>query len=436
MWRRIPAKVILALICIPFFLAAVCDSGDGDDGDVDDGGNDVALLRNFSLPLPLFAANSAWNQPADQANALGTSDQQILALYRVLLGDNTSLQPSGTGLQEPFPFMYVNYDEYSMPIYLMGTDQQTVLLKDYEGNPSGLNNPKLPIAPDGTVDVPAPDDDVRPSGPADTDADGHLVLYDPDSYVEYDYWNATTAQDVAGNSLGGGRQGPLVLAAGAIDFFDVRESGTNLAGLNSARAMGTPLLAGLLIPEDIEAGQINHALAFAIPGPRNLALDPYEPLESDYFYPATTTETDYYSTDPNALAAGQRIRLKPSLVDELGQPIDESSLAPITQMFLQALRKYGAYLVDNAGSFTFWAEDIHTAQLDLPEDEVNTLIGQSAATALPANKTKWQAVMEKLNEELETIPLAYSAIPNQDPATATFDIANFEVVENATVPEP
>jgi len=102
-------------------------------------------------------------------------------------------------------------------------------------------------------------------------------------------------------------------------------------------------------------------------------------------------------------------------------------------MFLTALRTCGAYLVDNAGGLAFYAEDIHTADLNLSDDEVNTLIGQPPGTPLPEGKTKWQIVIEKLNEELEQIPIAYGPwIEGQDPATATIETSNFEVVEPAT----
>jgi len=112
-------------------------------------------------------------------------------------------------------------------------------------------------------------------------------------------------------------------------------------------------------------------------------LSGFQPRPSDYFYPASTTETDFYNTDSDALASGQRIRLKQTIVDEEGQPIDESELAPITRMYLAALRDYGAYLVDNAGGFTFYAEDVHTAVLHLSDDEVNALIGAAPGTPLP-----------------------------------------------------
>ncbi|MHC4093420.1 MAG: hypothetical protein ACYSVY_24635, partial [Planctomycetota bacterium] len=226
---------------------------------------------------------------------------------------------------------------------------------------------------------------------------------------------------------------------GAVDFFNTGGSGANADGLSSARAVGTPLLAGLILPEDVASGAIEHALAVAIPYPRNLASDPTEPLASDYFYPASTTEGEYYNTNPMALASGQRLRLKQTLVDDGGEPFDEEEFAPITRMYLAALRNYGAYIVENADGFSFYAEDIHTADLDLSDEEVNELIGQPSDTPLDPCKTKWQIVIEKLGNDLEPIPVASGAWweygpGGNDPATATYGVANFEVVENATEP--
>lgn len=222
---------------------------------------------------------------------------------------------------------------------------------------------------------------------------------------------------------------------GVVIFFDGRGPGVSPDGWYSARAHGTPLLAGLILPEDIEQGVIAHALAFAIPGPRNLSRDPYEPLASDYHYPASTTETDFYNTHPLALASGQRIRLKQTLMDEDGERVDENELAPITRLFLTALRDYGGILVDNAGGFSFYAEDVHTAVLHLNDDEINALIGERSGTPLPSNMTKWEIVLETLGNDLERIPFAVSLGDEKpDPETAQVETANFEVVEPARMP--
>ena len=186
--------------------------------------------------------------------------------------------------------------------------------------------------------------------------------------------------------------------------------------------------------DELQRGVIDHALAFAVPGPRNTTgSNEAEPFPGDYFYPASTTETDFFNTHPSALAAGQRIRLKASLVDESGNTLDENRLAPVTRMFLTALRSYGAYLVDNAGGLTFYAEDAHTAVLNLTQDEINRLAARATGTPFPEGKSGWRLVMERLNQDLELIPFAYGPWQEgQDPATSTVTRANFEVVEPAT----
>lgn len=391
-------------------------------------------LRDFALPIPLFASDSAWRQTATSAAVLPSSAQQILVTYRVLRGQTSHLIPGGT---DPinWPYIVINYDDYSVSIYRAGTLQTSVYLCDYDGIPQ-WPHPKFNLDQlGGPVTVPAPVGEIRPSGPQNTDADGHLVIYDSSTFTAYDYYAATTQRDAQCQSWGGGFTGSQIFEAGALDFFDVRGPGVNADTLSSARAHGTPLLAGMILPEDIASGTIAHALGFAIPGPRNLASDPYEPLTSDYFYPTSTTEGDFYNINANSLAAGQRIRLKSTIVDDEGNWVDENQLSPVSQMVLTALRDYGAYLVDNAGGFVFYAEDVHSANLNLSDDALNALIGQPSNTPLPANKTKWQIVMETLDNELSLIPIAYGPwTDGQNPATATISTANFEVVAPATQP--
>ncbi len=393
-----------------------------------------SLSRDFALPIPLFAPDSAWNQTAVNATILPQSDQQILVTFRVLLGDFSDLE----GYDEPateWPYMDINIDDYSVSIFRAGDVMQDVVVCADEGV-LGWPHPKFGIETEGgPVPVPAPAGIVRPAGPENEDADGHMVLYDPATFMAYDFFAVTLEGQGDCNSFRGGMTGQQITEVGEADFFDVQGPGVNADGLSSARAHGTPLLAGLILPEDIENGVIAHALSFAIPGPRNLSGDPYEPLTSDYFYPASTTETDFYNSNPDALAAGQRLRLKQTLVDEEGDPIDESELAPITQIFLTALRDYGAYVVDNAGGFSFYAEDVHTAVLHLSDDEVNALIGELSGTPLPEDMSKWEIVLERLGEELELIPFAVSP-GNEEPdaETAVIEASNFEVVETAVKP--
>ncbi len=411
------------------------DSDEFDDDQAPIFDNDELFLRDFSLPLPLFSADSAWNQRADQAAVLPESDAQMLSFFRMMLGDHSSLRPKG-GNSTDWPYMSIGLYEFTIPIFRAGDEMQDVWICQEEGV-VGWANPKYGIETEGgPVTVPAPAVIVRPAGPEVEFSDGHLVLYHPDSFMSYDYIWASPHFDEECYGFVGGMVGERILQAGEVDFFDVRGQGVNPDGVSSARAVGTPLLAGLILPEDIESGAISHALAFANPGPRNTSINPQNPHHSDYFYPASTTETDYYSTNSDDLASGQRLRLKQTIMDEEGQPINENQLAPITQMFLSALREYGAYLVDGADGFSFYAEDVHTAVLHLSDNEINVLIGEPPGTPLAEGMTKWQIVIEKLANDLELIPLAVSEGDSEPiPKKAQIEFSNFEVVEPAFLPE-
>ena len=328
-------------------------------------GNTPPFGRDFKFTLPLFSNVSPWNQTTKDAAVLPESDQQILVTFRVLLGDYSSLEGyDGPGSE--WPFMAINLYDFTVPIFLVGEGMQEVLICQDDGI-LGWAHPKFDIETEGgPVVVPAPAGTIRPSGPENGGADGWLVIYDPKSFISYDYFAATPFRDDECFGFEGG-----------------------LVGDNS----------------------------------------------SDYFYPASTTETDFYNIDPYALASGQRIRLKQTLYDEDAKLIDEAELAPITKMYLAALRDYGAYLVDNAGGFTFYAEDIYTAVLDLADDKINALIGKPIGTPLPEGKTKWQIVMEKLGNDLELIPFAVGIGDEElDPESAEIEISNFEVVEPAYIP--
>ena len=247
-------------------------------------------IRDFTLPLPLFKADSAWNQRADTAAVLPESETQILILYRTLLGDRTGLMPPGYGLDDPWPYMDVNCDHYAVPIFRAGSAMAPVELIDYQGSPGGVTD-KFILNPDGTIDIPSPDGAVRPSGPEGTEADGHLILFNPATGLMYDLWQATTARNGDGTSQGGGQVGPVIHSAGAADYFSADGSGANPPGYFSATATGAPLIAGLITPEDIESGVIAHALACAVPGLRNTNTDdPYAPFPWDIYYPASLTE--------------------------------------------------------------------------------------------------------------------------------------------------
>lgn len=323
---------------------------------------------------------------------------------------------NGGGGKHQFPF--INYNDFSFPIYRVKRDGQgnvltgDVKLQPYDSKP--FPSPWFPRSGNKQSgfmahSVPLPDGKFRPGGPEDPGADGNIILYDVSNHLEYDFWQVTTALDANGLSKGGGIPGEKILATGSVSCFDTRGVGVRDPEIDpngSSRATGLPYLGGLLLPEDLKMKDgedkptIKHALIFAMPRLRyfkkRCAGHP-----PNWVYPATRTEFHKAIPHVDALAAGQRICLRDVLHGRDGLKegtqdlIKDKSLPPIVRSFLDVLYNYGAYLVDGGGGFGLAAEDIHTAVIE--EEQALKLAGLDA---IDSQLTPWEAVLKTLNHYL------------------------------------
>ena len=167
------------------------------------------------------------------------------------------------------------------------------------------------------------DDVPMPAGvQPDPAADGHLSVVQASSGCVYDLFRARSSGDSwtagSGNALGQGSTG--IYPAGG---------GTRAAGFSAAL--------GLVWPQELEAGHIDHALVFAYPYTRSGAPVP----------PAT--RSDGRSTTTGALPMGARLRLDPAL------DLSGLGLNPAELTVARALQQYGMVLGDTSGGFTLYA---------------------------------------------------------------------------------
>jgi len=156
----------------------------------------------------------------------------------------------------------------------------------------------------------------------DPSADGHLAVYDPATRREWDMWQAKPAWTASAGSA-------------------VSTTGDGIAatGTASGDAANFPLLGGLIRPEEILQGHIDHALVFSLPGIASGA-----PI-------CPATHNAQTTSDPSALREGQRVQLDPSVdVDALSIPGWEKTIA-------RAMQQYGMYLRDNGGTLGVYAEN-------------------------------------------------------------------------------
>jgi len=160
-------------------------------------------------------------------------------------------------------------------------------------------------------------------------SDHHLVVVDPAANQELDMWLAD--HDLQSDRWSAGSR------------FVVDPGGWGAAcgphlRCHGAVATGLAALGGVVRPEEIAQGHIDHALFFA------------DPFTRRAYIACPAAHTDGVSDDGAAIPEGARIQLDPAFdVDSQPWPRWEKVVA-------HALQTYGAYLGDTGGSLGFVAE--------------------------------------------------------------------------------
>ncbi len=208
----------------------------------------------------------------------------------------------------------------------------------WEGRPIGFEyivvdatEPKLPVTFDyadesdpGPYPVPL---DAPVEGGADSGGDRHVLVLDRDSALLYELFDAwPQAAD---------------WHAGSGAVFDLTRNDLRPERWTSADAAGLPILPGLVRYEEVEAGEIRHALRFTCAR-----------TQRAYIHPATHWAST--STDPSLPPMGLRVRLKSGY--------DISGFSARNQVILTALKRYGMLVADNGGDW--YISGVHDIRWD------------------------------------------------------------------------
>ncbi|MDQ4124103.1 MAG: hypothetical protein M3134_00690 [Actinomycetota bacterium] len=160
-----------------------------------------------------------------------------------------------------------------------------------------------------------------------TGSDHHLAVLDPSADRELDMWIAE-------------RAGSDGWAAGSRFTFSMSASGPCAVGqrCNGAVAAGFSLMGGVIRPEEIAAGRIDHALVFTTPMTKSGVIA------------CPASHTDGKFPDVGAMPEGARIQLDPDFdVAGTSWPAWKKTVA-------RALQRYGAYLGDTGGTVAIRGE--------------------------------------------------------------------------------
>jgi hypothetical protein len=259
-----------------------------------------------------FSPSSFWNEPVvatapvDPASVavVGAFDEEISEEERAKNGP------------------WINTVSYSVPVYTVPADQPTVSVQLEHHSPDAALS-------SAWSEVPLPSNAQPAVG-----TDGVLVVWQPSTNRLWEFWRlvreggswyASWGGAMQNVSTGQGVYGPEVWP-GAKSWWGSSASSLSLVG-------------GLISLEDLQHGEINHALSMAVP----------EVRAGVYASPAQ--RDDGTSSDTLSLPEGAHLRLNPNL------NLAALHLPKLTLMIAEAAQRYGIIVRDHAANVAFYAQD-------------------------------------------------------------------------------
>ncbi len=233
---------------------------------------------------PVFPPDNIWNTPVDKLDKHPKSDAYIQSI-----GPQQHMHPDfASAFKYGIPFTEAPAGTRAVPVDFENKD---------ESDP-------------GPYRIPA-DAPVEGAG---AEGDAHVLVIDAQNCTLYELYGAH--KDGAGWKAGSGIA------------VDLKSDALRKAGRTSADAAGLPIFPGLVRYDEIEAGEIRHALRFTVPH-----------TQGSYVWPARHSSG---RPDANLPPMGMRFRLKPDF--------DISTYSKTNRIILRALKRYGMFLSDNGGT--------------------------------------------------------------------------------------
>ena len=151
---------------------------------------------------------------------------------------------------------------------------------------------------------------------AQEEGDRHLIVVDPGRRMLYEFYRA--------------RKSDAGWECDCAAVFDLKSNRLRPDTWTSSDAAGLPIFPAIVRFDEVERGQVNHALRFTVRNTRRA-----------YVYPATHFASR--QTDPNLPRMGERFRLRADF--------DVSRFSPHPRAILKGLQKYGMLVADNGGDW-------------------------------------------------------------------------------------
>ena len=160
--------------------------------------------------------------------------------------------------------------------------------------------------------------DTPIEGGAGSGGDQHAIMLDSSTCTLYEMYNANYSP--AGSTAGSGA------------IWNLRSDALRPANWTSADAAGLPILPGLLRPEEVASGVVDHAIRMTV-----------STTDKSFIWPARHQAGSV--NDASYPPMGARFRLKAG--------VDISHFSADTQVVLTAMKHYGTIVADNGSNWYF-----------------------------------------------------------------------------------
>jgi hypothetical protein len=272
----------------------------------------------------LYPSDHPWNQ--NISNAPVAANSSIIIGH---IGSNTSHVAANWGAYNPAttgPLYGIPYNV----VHGNSVAKVKVFIDDYPGESDIVD---APIPANAMIEG---DNQNGPNGSPLLRGDSHMIVWDEDNNVGYEFWGVTRPNEATtwdGNPNNG--QWHAVQET----VWDFKTDNFRTLGYMSADAAGLSIFAGLARPDEALSaahggqGVINHALRFALPS---------ADISRQYLYPAS----HILGSGSGTLPLGSRLRLKNSAT--INALI--ATMGPQSQVLAHAMQQYGLILTEPGDS--------------------------------------------------------------------------------------
>jgi IPT/TIG domain len=284
---------------------------------------DIEYLENRELLTllgqQLFPSNNPWNQNIATA-PVATNSTAIINNIIHIYGNGRFHPDFGQDTQGSDPL-------YGIPFNVVHGNTQPKVHVVVDGYPDESDLQDVPIPPNAVLEG---DNQNGPLVGLDNRGDSHLIVWDEDNNIAYEFYNASRPSENTDGQWHAAQE----------SVWDMKTNTFRTLDWTSADAAGLAILPGLVRPDEAlpvnQGGQgvIDHAIRITLQN--NIILD-------QFLYPASHVANPGNANPAVQPPMGARLRLKAN--------VDISMLDPESKIIAQAMKTYGVIVADNGSNF-------------------------------------------------------------------------------------